>query len=645
MKIIKLTLCNFKNYRGENHFDFSVSPDKNVVLIGGMNGSGKTSIPEAIRLCLYGRKLNGQMINEKKYEAYINDMWTRGEEKKNMQISLDVAVDENIRTTVITVSRTFKKKGDSVEEKLTITQNGRELELIDSSYWEHYLRKLIPIEASRYFFFDGETIRSIITSSDHSDYLLMAVKDLTGISELDVLRDDLLEVKKRITRANSKKEIVKKIEQFEKDVSQQMAEVGTIRYEISLLQAEKGELIKQKNDLDDKFNRALGTKEEKNNKIKKEIEHQKSLYAELNDYVQSYIQSSGHILVCSDLIKKMTEEAKKENDYFAFSFSRERIEERKGAILERIKEICGDPVMYSKIEAIFSEELSGFPEYTGQPILDLTHRQIEVIKGEMLSREFELDEFISQLRKREGVFIEKEKLQKALSKYSDMSLDEFESALQKFNSSISEINGRILEKEIKINTAQQTIQKLRKMISEEEKSLILSTRDKHAIGIVDDVIDKIMIQTALMLSENVDLFESNVNEMYSLLKNKKDMVTNIKIDRDMRIHLRGSSKKSISVEWISEGEKSILMYSIMYGLVKLSKKKMPLIIDSPLGKMDSTHVEKIVSNLYPSLGNQVILLSHDREVTWEVIPLLEPIISRKYLLTENKIKIKEGYFK
>lgn len=65
MKINKISLFNFKSYAGLHEIDLSVNNEKNVVLLIGSNGSGKTTILEAVKLCLYGRKVNGKIFSER----------------------------------------------------------------------------------------------------------------------------------------------------------------------------------------------------------------------------------------------------------------------------------------------------------------------------------------------------------------------------------------------------------------------------------------------------------------------------------------------------------------------------------------------------------------------------------------------------
>ena len=97
-------------------------------------------------------------------------------------------------------------------------------------------------------------------------------------------------------------------------------------------------------------------------------------------------------------------------------------------------------------------------------------------------------------------------------------------------------------------------------------------------------------------------FNNVLNEIYSILKNKKDMVSRVELTEDFNISMIGFDGTPINYRLISEGEKGILMYSIMYALVSLAKFNLPLIIDSPLGKMDSIHVDHLMSYLYPNMG-------------------------------------------
>ena len=63
----KLTIENYGVYAQKTEFDFSTTPKKPIVLIGGLNGSGKTTIFESIMIALYGKIYLGRKTTKKKY--------------------------------------------------------------------------------------------------------------------------------------------------------------------------------------------------------------------------------------------------------------------------------------------------------------------------------------------------------------------------------------------------------------------------------------------------------------------------------------------------------------------------------------------------------------------------------------------------
>ena len=89
MKINQIALNNFGSYEGENVFETRVKPNKNIVLIGGKNGAGKTSLFTAIRLCLYGyMSLGYKSINSFYNRSIIKLINNTAKLKKPAQASI-----------------------------------------------------------------------------------------------------------------------------------------------------------------------------------------------------------------------------------------------------------------------------------------------------------------------------------------------------------------------------------------------------------------------------------------------------------------------------------------------------------------------------------------------------------------------------
>jgi DNA sulfur modification protein DndD len=112
--------------------------------------------------------------------------------------------------------------------------------------------------------------------------------------------------------------------------------------------------------------------------------------------------------------------------------------------------------------------------------------------------------------------------------------------------------------------------------------------------------------------------------------------------------LRDQSGHVIPREELSAGEKQILAISILWALSKTSGRPLPVIIDTPLGRLDSHHRMNLVKNYFPHAGHQVILLSTDTEVDQGLHTELKPYVSHYWHLIfdkgERRTCAREEYF-
>ena len=77
---------------------------------------------------------------------------------------------------------------------------------------------------------------------------------------------------------------------------------------------------------------------------------------------------------------------------------------------------------------------------------------------------------------------------------------------------------------------------------------------------------------------------------------------------------------------------------MLWGLARTSGRPLPVVIDTPLGRLDSDHRKKLIQNYFPNAGHQVILLSTDTEVDQGLYNQLEPHISQSYHLVYDHKK-------
>ena len=107
-------------------------------------------------------------------------------------------------------------------------------------------------------------------------------------------------------------------------------------------------------------------------------------------------------------------------------------------------------------------------------------------------------------------------------------------------------------------------------------------------------------------------------------------------------------KELVEKSSLSAGEKQLMVIAILWALAICSKKKLPVIIDTPLSRLDSMHRESIVSTYYPNASEQTIILSTDTEIDDYYYQLVRDYVGDKFTLNYNEdtksTSIMKGYF-
>ena len=182
MKINKISLYNFNSFEGLNEFDFSVDNDgKNIILIGGKNGAGKTSLFSAIKIALYGPLAFGYVGINPHYIAKIKDcinskaFQTRRVEAW-VQISISIMIEREIQQYQIT--REWDYSNQKLIEKYSVKTDNRELSDQEQSYFQNYLQSIVPPDLFEFFLFDGEEVGSLFSTKSYNTYIKNAVSAL-----------------------------------------------------------------------------------------------------------------------------------------------------------------------------------------------------------------------------------------------------------------------------------------------------------------------------------------------------------------------------------------------------------------------------------------------------------------------------------
>jgi len=203
MRIDKLVLDNFKSFATRTELDLGdpePSDTRNVILVGGMNGSGKTSIIEAINACLYGADADFVFarINRRNLKQGRGDV----------ELGLDLTLDNNAKLSIRrrwSLADPRSRDPRDLNEELRITLDGKlVIASGGESDWGELVDLIIPQGVSQFFFFDGEKIQDLAADTDPGGRLRESMESVLGIQLYRTLATDLESLVSRMRRAGAR---------------------------------------------------------------------------------------------------------------------------------------------------------------------------------------------------------------------------------------------------------------------------------------------------------------------------------------------------------------------------------------------------------------------------------------------------------
>lgn len=664
MIIKSLILNNIRNYSGENviHFSNNQKIKKNITLIGGLNGAGKTTALESIKLCLYGKGYNGNTLSKKAYSDFIKELFnkTAVKNKENVcYISLNIFFDDVYPSFFLDITRKWKFNGSNEpKEDFIIHINDKPLEFIPKEYWQEYINHLLPPSITEFFFFNGEKVKELAVGKNADRILKSSIKDLIGLNIYEDLQEDLDRLKSRIRRRNEKElDTINKLKNLEKSKMKKIGEVEKIREDIK----KKKNKIVGKNEkiiqLQVELKRKAGSHATKKKEIESKILIQKDKKNKLTDEITEITKNKLPFAIPQKLLIQLTKEINHEQSHKNFLILNDVWAKEKNKFLDKLEQSSEfvknlsnkeKSTLVNDIDHTFNELSQINKKSTYAFLHDLKRNEYEIVKNYFNQANHEIThKFNELLKSREQTISQIKKLKTKLNKVPG------DSFVLTYLNQIANLKSEIKTLEIKIDELSEYVKKeeleinrIKEEIIKTEEEIVCIKEDNQKVNLITNIRKAITEYTEEMVLLNTKNLENTISHMYQHLANKDDMVKEIKLDSDtFTTKLIDYDGNDVSKEWISEGEKEIYAISVLWGLSQISRNRMPMIIDTPLSKLDNKHVHNITTKFFPEASDQVVLFSQDREIDKKIYHLLKPYIGKEYTLQQSQEqKIIDGYF-
>lgn len=697
MQITKLVLDNFSSYEGKTVFDFTVKKKQPIILIGGLNGAGKTSIFTAIKIALYGPLAFGYTGNNafysKKIRGFINDKafqtqpFTSG-------ISIEIKLKQERETKHYTINRNWSIIDSKIEEEYSIYEGSKLLEESEKILFETFILNIIPIDLFEFFLFDGEEVGTIFSSDGYNKYVKNALLTMCGIDDFEILQHFCKNYNGRIESEEEKElndkyqDLLNRIAETEESVTACKTTLTNNEQEIASLQT----LIEQR---EAEFVRSGGLPpeeakilEEKVNKYDKKREH-------IAREIKTFFEELMPFFIMKDMIPQLSQQIKYEekasiHEYIINMISKEFIS---NIVADKTKKDNGiSDALYEAIIKKFEVTNGAFDDM----IFDLSKTEMgQILHLADAVMSFDSKELTKKIKEKNKLVKRitsiRQRLKNALSEEdAKRYTDEIVNAKHK----IELLEMESLQKQTEQENLSGKIQSLYSELSSLKEKIRASTQDKHVLDLstsislmMERLINKSMISIRKQLSQKIienlqqiyrkdnliSIIEISENFKFELFQAQlftmdelKSLIANIGIkeffkvigDESIRRLCRYFSMneadnienaiissdnddeielyKRIDLNTLSKGERQIFILALYWAIIQISGKHIPFVIDTPYARIDANHREEISSKFFPNISSQVVILSTDEEITKDYYEIIKPFISKEYLLTNNQ---------
>lgn len=652
MILREICLENFGLYAGKHSLDLVPRRGKPVVLFGGKNGSGKTTLLEAVRLALYGKRSLGIRVGQSEYEKHLLEklhLNRTGERAGLASVSLQFDYAESGCVQKYLVSRSWAAKGEKVIESLRLEKDGEVLNEVPPEEWHIFLQELIPPGISQLFFFDGEKIADL--AHDNPDETLAeAIKGLLGFELVGRLRTDIGLYQARRAQggkdepASRLEAAVRELAAIDRNIAgtaeetaeadtrhrSRVAEADSMRRRFS---SEGGDAARKRGDL-----------EGKRTEICDQIARRES---DIREMMGGLLPVAMAPTLASRFSKSLDATALMESAKYAASMSEKALTWR--AIDDPPREAKWSARHWSDLERFLSCETNSAEQVSGTgPFVDSSDRRRfaedlsaacdDTPKRAALAVS-ELDQLSERLEQVER------QLERASGKAAGLLLDDLLASERE-----------VVVAEARLRAKQEELRALEghKVALEREKRRALDTQNEavateERVALAGRVGRALKAYEERLLDLKISQLRSAFVDRFNYLARKEGFLGDVEIDpQTFSATLINDAGLKIPKSSLSAGEKQIYAIAMLWALARISGRSLPMIIDTPLARLDADHRSSLVERYFAKASHQVIVLSTDTEIDINLRDKLAPSVSHSYRLTYSDASratvVEAGYF-
>ena len=651
-----LTLTNFGLFAGHQRMLLTPpSEGKTIVLFGGLNGGGKTTLLEALQLCLFGAHAKTASRGRLGYSDYLSRCIhdKDGEDTAGIQITFRHTVEG--AEECYSIRRRWRRANGRCREEFDVLKGGSLAPALAEN-WASHVEELLPANIAHLFFFDGEQIERYASATDSASLIGTGIQNLLGLDVVDQLDKDVRVFERRKKAERLDDEARSKVVAVESQLSDLGRRIETLKQERAGLRNRIERARRELEAVEEEFERAGGRLFEQRQEIEAGAAAAEGAVVKSADGLRSIASGPLPLLMIRGLLASV---GKRDAEERETTIARQLI----GLLVVRDREVDTylakrgvDEETRALLRNYFDEDRAAQETRAGRAtsldLLDGGRGALAALLGGQLDEMArEADERLTAHGEAQSAATHARSVHESIPEGDAVA--EIVNRRTAVVALIAEYEAQEVRMAVEVERlgreAERGARRLTGLMEADVRDRERRDDRERALRSAAKVHETLSAFRRAVVGRHVSRIEHLVLESYQHLLRKTSLVNRVVVDADTySLTLVGKAGEAVRAESLSAGERQLLGIALLWGLAKASGRPLPMAIDTPLGRLDTGHRRHFVERYLPHASHQTLVFSTDEEIVGHYLERLQPWIGRSYHLNYDDVKgrtvVEPGYF-
>jgi DNA sulfur modification protein DndD len=654
-----LILQNFGPYRDRQSIHLAPESTSPIILFGGLNGGGKTTLMDALRLTLYGQRAQCSSRGSLAYAEFLNQCRNRYSDQPTylelrLQVPLSPAATEPAapQLSELRICRTWSHLPKNGRDTLEVFLNGERSPDLTTG-WDERIESLLPLGISNLFLFDGEQVKDLAEDLTLPPAVISAIRNLLGLELPDRLSTDLDVLITRKRKDLGAQHEVKKLDEIEQILATQEAERKAAYHTCAHLRPRLERAQNALHTAQEQFISEGGQIAAEQSQIDQKLSQAQAEQATHQQHLRDLASGALPLNMVRSLLTQAQTQGHQELQLQQFDAAKELIQEQQAELLQfiqdknfpktRIQQL--QTFLQSQRDRLIQSPSAAWLSINQQQLLRLTH----ILEHQLPDQVRDAQKTLKALNHHQTQIDALERYQATAA--APERYDQLTQQVRDAQAEVTALQAEYDQASRRYEQTKQAIERTKKDLAAYGQLVIDFKNTDHVLRSAQKVQQTLERYKQRLKLHKLNRLEHLITECFLYLLHKSNLVHRVQIDTDsFALSLYDQAGEPIPKHRLSAGEKQLLAIALLWGLARASGRQLPVAIDTPLGRLDSKHRKNLVERYFPQASHQVILLSTDTEIRDREVKMLrkQGAIARNYVLEYNskqkRTEVKEGYF-